>query len=230
MTTRSGIPSRGLVLRSGGQDLRLVRSRLHAVVGGYTGRDPAAVQRHVDELASIGVPAPPRIPMFYPISPTSVTSAATVAIDSMHTSGEVEPVLIRCNGRMYLGVGSDHTDRDAEAADVGAAKRACPKPIGTELIAIADLARFDWDSCRISSWVDGVLYQDSTLSELTRPEALLSAGRPEDGLDAANLVCFCGTVPLLSGAFAFGTSWRLELTDPDGRTLRHTYAVERKER
>jgi hypothetical protein len=36
----------------------------YAVVAGYTGRDAAAVQHHIDELAAIGVAPPPSVPMF----------------------------------------------------------------------------------------------------------------------------------------------------------------------
>src|SRR5918912_184540 len=36
--------------------------------GGWASRDVAAVQRHVEELASLGVAAPTRVPIYFPLS------------------------------------------------------------------------------------------------------------------------------------------------------------------
>ncbi len=44
-----------LTFRVVGADKTIVISDFHAVVAGYTGRDPKAVQHHIDELAAIGV-------------------------------------------------------------------------------------------------------------------------------------------------------------------------------
>lgn len=49
----------------------------HAVIAGWTGRDPAAVEKHIAELEELGVKRPPSTPVFYRISATriSVTDA-----------------------------------------------------------------------------------------------------------------------------------------------------------
>ncbi len=81
------------------------------------------------------------------------------------TSGEIEPPLyIRHDGKYYLGIGSDHTDRDIEARDIGDSKRACPKPVSNEVIAVESLKDLDLDECTARSWVDGALYQEGSLS------------------------------------------------------------------
>ncbi|MEO9527100.1 MAG: DUF2848 family protein, partial [Roseibium sp.] len=35
------------------------------IVAGWTGRDRAAVDHHIEELAAIGVPTPSSVPLYY---------------------------------------------------------------------------------------------------------------------------------------------------------------------
>ncbi|MGO2113258.1 MAG: DUF2848 family protein, partial [Pseudoclavibacter sp.] len=182
------------------------------------------VQAHIDELEAIGVAPPPEVPMVYRMSPGLLTTAANIASPST-SSGEVEPVLIRAGGRFYLGVGSDHTDRELETEDVLRSKLACPKPIGTHLVEISlDDGAFDWDACRITCTLDGREYQAGGLDGLRTPANLfgLLAERGAIAPDE-DVVVFGGTVPLIGGEFAFGTSWTVELTLPDGTGISHTY-------
>jgi len=203
----------------------IVLTGYRALVAGYTGRDQDQVRRHIDELAAIGVPPPPQVPMLYPMPSTAVTTAQSMTTDGDNTSGEVEPVLIRYRGRNYLGVGSDHTDRTLETVDIARSKQACPKPLGTDILEITDWSAFDWDGCHTRSWVDGTLYQEGALSGLLRPGTLLGLLADQvDGFDHdEDFICFAGTLPLLGGEFVPGRKWNLELTLPDGRSLRHSY-------
>ncbi|MFJ5900842.1 DUF2848 family protein [Streptomyces sp. NPDC093064] len=98
----------------------------HLVVAGYTGRDLTAVRHHIEELAAIGVPEPDKIPAFYELDANLLSTNHEIEVDGTATSGEVEPVLIRANGRYYLTVGSDHTYRKLERFDIHASKAACP--------------------------------------------------------------------------------------------------------
>ena len=207
----------------------LVFNGFRCIVAGYTGRDEAKVQHHIDELAAIGVAPPPQVPMLYRMPDGAATTAERVSVPGDNSSGEVEPVLIRHHGRSYLGIGSDHTDRTIETVDIGESKWVCPKPIGTQVVAVDDWSAFDWDACRARSWVDGTLYQDGPLAGLRRPDNLLAivADRLTDLADDEDFVCFAGTLPLLDGTFVPGAAWVLELTLPDGRTLRHTYRTQK---
>lgn len=207
------------------------------VVAGYTGRDEASVRAHIDELAAIGVPPPPSVPMFYDLSPDLVTTAGVVDVDGAMTSGEVEPVFVRTGGHWYLGVGSDHTDRDLEREDIATAKARCPKPMGTTLLPLpADPATgaFDahWDAASARAEADGVLYQDGRVAELRTPGDLLPRLFAElDGVDEGDLVVFTGTLPLVGGTFRAAASWQLSLTVPDGDgtvTLTHSYDVKQR--
>src|SRR5699024_5805946 len=140
-----------------------------AVVAGYTGRDKAQVQEHIDELAAIGVAPPPQVPMFYEVDSETVTTQANVDVDSEFTSGEVEPVYIRHKGQFYLGIASDHTDRHVETENIGDSKRACPKPISATVLKVDDIELLDLDDCLVECYVDGLLYQQGRLSGLRAP-------------------------------------------------------------
>src|SRR6185369_7877834 len=99
------------------------------VVAGWTGRDSAAIEHHIHELAAIGVPRPSSVPLYYRLAASLLTQAPQIEVLGPGSSGEVEPVLLRAGGRWWLTVGSDHTDREAERAGVALSKQLCPKPI-----------------------------------------------------------------------------------------------------
>lgn len=164
--------------------------------------------------------------MFYDVEPSTVSQAAAFDDNPTLTSGEVEPLYVRAGGRYYLGVGSDHTDRDLERDDIRDSKRACPKPVGTTLVPIDDLGSFSLDALTARSWVDDRLYQEGALTGLREPAdvlgRLLAKGVVGDDED---LVVLGGTVPLLDGAFTAGGTWTLEIEGADGIRLTHQYAM-----
>ena len=225
MSTRtSGMPGRPVTLTVAGTGEVLAPQPRRLVIGGYTGRDEMAVRAHISELAAIGVPPPPDVPSFYLLPPGLLTTSAVVEVAGERTSGEVEPVLLRVDGRYYIGVGSDHTDRDLEREDIARAKAACPKPVGRMVAELpADLAQADWDGIEMTCHVDRQAYQLGRLSALRTPADLLpripaGAGGPQD-----DLVLYCGTLPLLTGEFTPGREWQLEMRLPGGPDLRHAY-------
>ncbi|NKX55739.1 DUF2848 family protein [Arthrobacter mobilis] len=197
----------------------------HGIVAGYTGRDLAAVQHHIDELAAIGVAPPPEVPMFYPVDAELFDSSGEHPGSANLTSGEIEPLYIRHHGRFYLGIGSDHTDRDLETEDIGASKRACPKPVSAQVIPVDSLESLSLDDCIARSWVDGRLYQEGSLAGIRTPADVVQLLLERTGIGDDDFLCLGGTLPLLDGTFAAGTVWHLELTFPDGTTLEHTYKM-----
>jgi hypothetical protein len=206
---------------AGGGQLSLTPDKL--VVAGYTARDEESVRAHIAELAAIGVPPPESVPAYYDLDPALLTSAPVVDVDGTSTSGEVEPVIIRADGRYFLAVGSDHTDRDLERTDIVLAKASCPKPVGATAVEFgADLSELSWDALRATSVVDDRPYQQAGVATLRHPEELverMTVAAPGD------LVLFCGTFPLLGGEFVFGDQWELSLSSPDGWVLTHAYAT-----
>jgi hypothetical protein len=200
------------------------------IVAGYTARDEESVRAHIAELADIGVPPPASIPAYYDLDPALLTSTPAVDVGGTSTSGEVEPVIVRANGRYFLAVGSDHTDRDLERTDIVDAKASCPKPVGGTVVEIGeDLSDLDWDSLQAESTVDDRLYQKASVATLRHPQELIERMTVEIGDVAGDLVLFCGTFPLLGGNFVFGGQWDLSLSLPDGRTLVHGYEARQRE-
>lgn len=209
------------------EQIELAPDRL--IVAGYTARDVAAVEHHIAELAAIGVPRPATVPAFYDLDPALLTTDGVVEVDASTTSGEVEPVVIRHGGRFYLGVGSDHTDRDLERADIARSKAACPKPIGHQVVELGpDLSSVDWDELVADSSVDGWPYQKGNVGTLRHPADLLD--HLPDDLDAGSgdLVLFCGTFPLLGADFVHGAYWRIHLEIPGGTVLTHAYEAKQR--
>lgn len=189
------------------------------LVIGYAGRNQAAVQHHIDELAAIGIAPPPRVPMVYELAPGLVTYDPVIAVAGARTSGEVEPVLVRAGNDWYLAVGSDHTDRELEAEDIKTSKAVCPKPVSATAIQL-DVDPVSgglddaWDAIEVTSAVDGVAYQRGTLAALRVPSDLIAHAIA--GNHAGDLVIFCGTVPLLDGTFRHGTTFTATLASDHG--------------
>lgn len=202
------------------------------VIAGWTGRDRAAIEHHIEELAAIGVPRPSAVPLYYRAAAALLTQALHIEVLGTDTSGEVEPVLLRARGRWWLTVGSDHTDRAAERSGVALSKQLCAKPIARAAWAWdAVAARADAMALRSEILERGrwVRYQDGTLATL-RPLGDLILGLPsavapgEDGL-----VLFCGTLPALRDAAGRGVrpAARMRIALRDGeRELVHEYAVD----
>src|ERR1700722_16922709 len=85
------------------------------VIAGWTGRDAAAVEHHIAELQAIGVARPRTVPCFYRCGANLLTTAKHLDFTGPDSSGEVEFVLLSLSEGLFVGVGSDHTDRKVEA-------------------------------------------------------------------------------------------------------------------
>jgi hypothetical protein len=194
------------------------------LIAGYTGRDQAAVARHIAELREHGIPAPARTPALYALAPDRLTTAERIHVVGRDTSGEAEFVLLYSGGELYIAVGSDHTDRALERLHVARSKQVCPKPISRAAWRWAAV-RDAWDRCRLHSAVDGTPYQAGTVAELLPPDAILDLVRRRVGGDLEGSAIFCGTLPLLGGALRCGTRFTAVLAHPDGRELRCAYTV-----
>jgi hypothetical protein len=195
-----------------------------AIVAGWAGRDREAVERHIAELEELGVAPPSSTPVFYRVSAARVTTDAEIE-STPAGSGEVEAVLLREGGRLWVGVGSDHTDREVESYGVAVSKELCMKPIAPELWPHDEVGDH-WDQLILRSWsLEGgteAPYQEGTLASLLRPEDLMQASEPPlvDGS-----IMFCGTLEV-KGVIRPAERFRYELEDPvRGRTISGAYTV-----
>lgn len=210
-----------LTAEAEGESIPLSFAVRRVVNAGYVGRDRVAVQAHIDELSREGVPPPGSVPVLFPLSCDSVTTAERIEVIGPDTSGEIEYVLlVGADDEVYVAVGSDHTDRALERTDLGKSKQICKNVVSRRVWRYADV-RDHWDELVLSSWVrtqeaqDEALYQQASLSTILPADELLKlvsariADRQRDGL-----VIFSGTIPLLGGRFLFGGEFRGELFDP----------------
>lgn len=193
------------------------------IVAGWTGRDGKAVQHHIDELTAIGVTPPSRVPLFYRVSNTLATQAPEIQVLGEETSGEAEPLLLNIADALWLGLGSDHTDRVLEAVSVAASKQACAKPVAHGLWPLKEVEDHPDRlvlRCHIKQADGWSLYQEGTLAALRPLDALArDAGLAPGG------AMLCGTVPAI-GAIRPASAWRMELEDPvRERSLALSYSV-----
>ena len=194
---------------------------------GFAGRDLKKTQEHIDELAEIGVRPPSKIPMLYVCQTQCLTRTDEIQVVGRETSGEVEYVIVLKDGEIFIGLGSDHTDRGLEKVGIFKAKQICAKPMAPVLWRYSEI-KTHWDSIQIRSWQtkDGreFPYQDGTLEAILTVEQVL-AYVEEEYPDLRNAVLFSGTVPVLNG-FEFGDSFRAQLHDPVlGRVITQNYAI-----
>ena len=150
-----------------------------AVIAGWTGRDPVARDRHIAELEAIGIARPATTPIYYRCSARRITLEDRIEVSGENSSGEVEFVLIGWQGRIFVGCGSDHTDRKVEAYNVTVSKQMCDKPMASVLWELEEVIDH-WDRLilRSHAWIGGVreLYQEGTLDTMLPVSELLARG------------------------------------------------------
>ena len=190
------------------------------VVAGWTGRDGAKVQHHIDELAAIGVAPPSRTPLPYEVSPALLTQGEAIHCVGADSSGEAEPAIVFARARRWLTLASDHTDRALEAHSVALSKQVCAKPIAREAWALDGID--DTDVLRLRSWVveggDWVPYQDGALSAMLPLDEIVAATDLDGSSEA---VLLCGTLPAMGGVRP-ASAMRMELADGE-RTIALEY-------
>ena len=210
-----------------GETLQFVPRRV--VIAGYTGRDRGAAELHIEELAAIGVPRPEQVPDVNVFGPELFCTAPLLETTAVHTSGEAEPVIVFSGGEWFLGVGSDHTDRDLERVDMRASKGACVKPMSREVWS-HETAGPRWERLVLRSFVNrgtSEPYQDGSLSYFMDRSSLVELLEARLGDDLDGHVIFCGTLPLTTGSFVYSNHYRVQLLDPvTGDSLEHQYGVE----
>ena len=187
----------------------------HLVIAGWTGRDKAALEKHIAELEAIGVKRPATTPIFYRASAARLTTGDAIEALGNASSGEAEFILLRHGGRLWVGAGSDHTDREVEKYGVSVSKQMCDKPIAPEFWDYAEVAPH-WDRLMLRAHISEngarTLYQEGSVAAMLDPLALIEQFAGKAGL-AENTLMFCGTLAARGGVrpsdeFAF------ELDDP----------------
>jgi len=187
------------------------------LLGGYTARDEAAVRRYIAKLEEEGIAPPDEVPTFFAVGAELVTTATAIDVAGAETCGEVEFVLfIADDGDIYVGAGSDHTDRGLEQVSIPAAKQACPKPVSQRVWRYSDV-RPHWDDLIMRSFTprdSHDAYQEAGVGTLIDPDGLIALVRSGFPGDLAGTVLFGGSVSSVGGGFTFSNSFRAEIHDP----------------
>src|SRR5919199_718864 len=197
--------------------------------GGWSSRDLEAVRQHAAELAHMGVPAPTRVPIYFPLTTSVAVTAERIEVLGAETSGEIEYALLFApDGEVYVTVASDHSDRAAERHGIQLSKQLCPDVLAPEVWPYSEVAPH-WDRLVLRCWVsrEGQRqpYQEAALTELLSAEDWLRT-LDREHLRQPGLIFLSGTPPTIGG-LVYGDSFEMEFQDPVlERAIRHRYAVD----
>jgi hypothetical protein len=227
-----------LTLQDGGAAIAHEVGIDDVIVAGWTGRDAAAVEKHIRELEALDVKRPATTPIFYRVSALRLTTATEIEVVGPHSGGEVEFVLLQHGGRMWVGVGSDHTDRKVEAYGVTVSKQMCDKPIAPVFWAFEEIAPH-WDTLTLRAHVvengERKIYQEGSVAAMLAPLDLIGRcplptlpperGKVGRGRLPENTLMFCGTLAARGGVRPT-ERFEFEIEDPVlGRKIAHAYSV-----
>ncbi|MGI8527661.1 MAG: DUF2848 domain-containing protein [Pseudolabrys sp.] len=205
-------------------DIRAIKT---LIIAGWTGQNVVALEAHIKELEALGVPRPKSVPIFYRVAASLLTNDDEIEVMGDKSSGEVEYVLYALDDGLWIGVGSDHTDRKAETIGVTLSKQMCGKPVGPQLWRYDDVAPH-WDRLVLRSFVhigkERRLYQEGPVTTMRSPEQLIGLYAGGKAL-AAGTAMFCGTLAV-QGGIAPARVFEMELEDPVlSRKLTHSYKI-----
>jgi hypothetical protein len=197
------------------------------VIAGWTGRDKAAVEKHIEELAALGVKRPPTTPVFYRASAARLSLDDEIEVLGEASSGEVEFVLLQHAGRLWVGAGSDHTDRQVETYSVTVSKQMCDKPLAADFWDYEGVAPH-WDRLLLRATItekgERVVYQAGSVAAMLDPKELIAQFTNNSGLEEGTLM-FCGTLAA-QGAVRAAPDFEYELHDPVlGRKIGSSYRI-----
>ncbi len=216
LTTKAGVAVRRLTVQK-------------AIIAGWTARDVAAMEKHMKELEEIGVARPATTPIYYRVGAARITSADSIQAAGGESSGEVEFVMPRIDGKLWIGAGSDHTDRKVETYNITVSKQMCDKPVATALWPWEEVADH-WDSLILRSHavIGGKreLYQEGKVAAMRMPLELIEGYNRGQGSFDDGSIMFGGTLAA-KGGIRPAERFEFELLDETlGRKITHGYNVE----
>ena len=166
-----------------------------AVIAGWTGRDPVARDKHITELEAIGIARPASTPIYYRCSARRIALEDRIEVCGENSSGEVEFVLIGWQGRIFVGCGSDHTDRKVDLQRHGV-KTDVRQADGVRAVGTGRHRALGQDDPALLGPIGGarVLYQEGTLDAMLPVKDLIERGFGGKGLPDG-CAMFGGTLP-----------------------------------
>jgi len=137
-------------------------------------------------------------------------------------------VLLQHGGLLWVGAGSDHTDREVEKYGVSVSKQMCDKPVAAEFWPYDDVAPH-WERLLLRAHIaeNGArkLYQEGSVTAMLDPLALIEQFAGKASLAEGTLM-FCGTLAAHGGVRA-AEIFEFELEDPVlARKISHHYRTQ----
>jgi Protein of unknown function (DUF2848) len=136
-------------------------------------------------------------------------------------------VIVALADGLWVGLGSDHTDRKAETMGIALSKQLCGKVMGPALWRFDEISAH-WDRIMIRSHavIGGArtLYQEGPLAAMRHPDDLIARATGGKAL-APDTIMFCGTLGA-QGGIRPAARFEMELEDPVlRRRMSHAYDV-----
>jgi hypothetical protein len=199
------------------------------IIAGWAGRDRDSMEHHIRELEALGVKRPKATPTFYRVSANRLTTDKMIQCNGEASSGEAETIIFAQDSKLYVGISSDHTDREVETYGITISKQVCDKPVGADLWPFEDVEAH-WDQLILRSWLtdngERRLYQEGSVATLLSPVDLIALYTGGEALPDHSAI-LGGTCPAIGGIRS-GEIFECELQDPVlSRSLRLVYEIER---
>ena len=103
---------------------------------------------------------------------------------------------------LWVGAGSDHTDREVEKYGVSVSKQMCDKPIAPEFWPIVEVAPH-WDKLVLRAYIlengERTLYQEGPVTRDARSADADRAIRRQETSSQEGTLMFCGTLAAHGG-------------------------------
>lgn len=201
------------------------------VNAGFTGKNQKEVQHHLQELAAKGISVPSSTPTLYPVVPQAMSTENSMEVFGEETSGELEYVLLVVNrDEIYVGIGSDHTDRNLEEFHIPRSKQICPNILSEKVWLLEEIENH-WDDlqmkCTVTKKGEKILYQQGALGLLLNPAELLDFVGKQINSPLENLIIYSGTLKMETDDFVFAEKFSAELLDEKlDRCLSFSYDVQ----
>lgn len=215
-TTKAGVTVREVTVQT-------------AIIAGWTGRDIAAMEKHMKELEEIGVARPATTPIYYRVGAARISTADSIQAAGGNSSGEVEFVMAKIDGKLWIGAGSDHTDRKVETYNITVSKQMCDKPMAAALWPWEEVADH-WDTLILRSHavIGGKreLYQEGKVAAMRPPLEQIEGYNRSQGSFDDGAIMFGGTLGA-KGGIRPAERFEFELVDEKlGRKIAHGYNIE----
>lgn len=195
-------------------DISLPIEDINLIAMGFTARNQEQMEKNLNALKREGIEFPDDFPQVYRISRLLATDEDFIEVVSDSTCGEVEYLILKHGDKHYIGVGSDHADKELEKSSIINSKQICGKPHSVNFWKYDEIKEH-WDTLILRSWQETageeVLYQENTVANILEPEKIIK--KVEEKITGDYLV-FSGSVANLTGYFIYGDRFRYEIYDP----------------